>query len=302
MNRKFRIVMSFMAVLIWLAGCTSTKPSSILEPEVKPEIIPDLPVIYYGADLTPFPPKVREWIINEAFTKEKMERPSMVNSKLKVWWSDDNNAVLAEASYTIAEGYVDAGKLEIWGQGARYYGSPEIFSKYGEYAKYQTLRFKWELKQEVEQLLKNDPAYSEIIEFAKKLCNEIEYDWANFSGYKGPVKPTPNKKHYVCDGYANEVMDRILSLKNVRSVQKWGMPGVHSWNVVKLVDGRTLYFDLTWFDNEYINEKTGEIYQTDDYGWANITFNEDLFTYSNIGYGSRVFVHKSGKFETEKSK
>ena len=253
---------------------------------------------YYGADLTQFPPNVRKWIMDAAFTKEKMERPAMINPQLKVWWSDDGNEVLAEASYTIAEGYVGAGTVKTWGQEARYFGSPEIFNIYGKHAKYHTLKFEWELKQEVEQLLENDPAYSEIIAFAKQLCDEIEYDWKNFPSYGGPVKKTPNKKYFLCDGYTNEVMNRILDLNSVQAVQRW-VSDSHAWNVVKLTDGRTLYFDLTWFDNEDIDPKTGKIYQTDDYRWANITFDEELFRYSSVGYGNRVFHHTLGKFDIE---
>jgi len=254
---------------------------------------------YYGADLTPFPPKVRTWIMNEAFTKEYMENPPMMNSMLKVWWREDNNAVMIEMSYIIADGYVGAGTLKTLNH--TYPGYPNINNTYGKYAKYQTLKFEWELKQEVEQLLQNDPAYAEIIEFSKKLCDEIEYDWKKFKAYKGPVKRTPNKRYSVCDGYANEVMDKILGLGCVEAVQKWSSTG-HAWNVVKLTDGRTLYLDLTWFDNEHINEKTGEIYQTDDYDWENITFNEDLFRHSGVGYGSRIFNHDIGKLVKEKRK
>ena len=255
---------------------------------------------YYGADLTQFPPKVRDWIMNSAFTKENMEQKSMINSQLKVWWSDDDNAVHTEASYIIAKGYKGAGTHKTWGE-SKYSGSKDIFKLYGEYAKYHTLKFKWELKQESEWLLQNDSEYAEIIEFSKQLCDEIEYDWANFSGYRGKVKRTPNKKYFVCEGYSNEVMNRILELKCVQSVQKWSSSG-HAWNVVKLIDGRTLYLDLTWFDNEHINNKTGEIYQTDDYDWENITFNEELFRFSNVGYGSEVFHHDIGKLVTEIAK
>jgi hypothetical protein len=82
-------------------------------------------------------------------------------------------------------------------------------------------------------------------------------------------------------------------------VQRWTGPN-HAWNVLKLADGRTLFFDLTWFDNEHINQETGVIYETDDYGWANITFFEELFKYSNVGYGSGQFAHSSGVFDSEK--
>jgi hypothetical protein len=143
----------------------------------------------------------------------------------------------------------------------------------------------------------NDPAYAEVINFAKQLCREIEYDWAGFDGYRGarPIK-TPGKRYAVCDGYADEVMDKALSLNCVKSIEKRTGPN-HAWNVINLVDGRNLYFDLTWFDNETINDKTGKIYQTDDYDWENITFNEDLFRHSNLGYSSGVFSHDQGKFD-----
>jgi hypothetical protein len=251
-------------------------------------------VRYYGADLSPFPPKVREWIM-ETFPPQEMENPYTVDSELRVWWRDDNNAVLVEASGIIAPGYVGAGTHEIWGE-ARYSGSSEIFAKYGEYAKYRTIRYRWELKQEADRLLATDPAYAEIIAFAKQLCSEIEYDWASFDGYRGPVQRTPNKRYAVCEGYAKEVTEKALALPSVQSVERWTAPG-HAWNVLNLVDGRTLYFDLTWFDNEYINEATGEIYETDDYDWENITFNEDLFRHSNVGYGTRVFLHDIGQFD-----
>ena len=150
----------------------------------------------------------------------------------------------------------------------------------------------------MERRLKKDTAFAEIIEFAKQLGKEIEYDWANFSAYKGPVKKTPNKRYAVCDGYANEVMEKALELKSVESVEKWTSSD-HAWNVLNLTDGRALYFDLTWFDNEHINEETGEIYETEDYGWQNITFNKHIFRFSGIGYGTKVFHHDIGKFHSK---
>jgi hypothetical protein len=306
MMKKLSMIIISVAIMNFFSCENGTSPSGQIDelnyhwPEINwpEEIDYGSEIIYYGTNLAPFPPKVREWVINVAFTKEKMEQPYMTNSELKVWWSDDNNEVLFEASYIITEGYVGAGTIATWGQGARYSGNSAIFDIYGEYAKYKTLRFEWELKLETERLLKNDPAYAEIIEFAKQLCDEIEYDWANYSAYNGPVKPNASKKHFVCGGYANEVMDRIFILGCVQAVQKWSSPG-HAWNIIQLVDGRTLFFDLTWFDNEDINEETGEIYQTDDYGWENITFYTDLFRYSNIGYGVKIFHHNAGKFVNE---
>jgi hypothetical protein len=258
--------------------------------------IPEPPVImYYGANIGQFPPRVRNWIANEAFSKSKMEDKFSINPQLKAWWSDDKNAVMFEASYTVASGYIGAGTRATWGTGAHYSGGN--LQPYGQYAKYKTLKFEYDLKREVEYLIANDPVYAEAINFAKRLCRELEYDWTNFSNYHGarPVR-TPGMRYVVCDGYADEVMNKASSLNGVKSVEKWTGPG-HAWNVINLIDGRVLYFDLTWFDNEHINEKTGRIYQTDDYDWENITFNEDLFRFSNIGYGTKTFSHNQGKFE-----
>lgn len=257
---------------------------------------------YFGADLTRFPPEVRKWIMSKAFSVEKMTKPWMLDSKLKADWSEDGNSVVAEASYTVAPGYVDAGSIEVWGQGAHYSGDRSIFRKYGEYAKYRTMKFRWEYSEYCKKLLKRDAVYAQIIAFAKKLCEELEYDWANFSAYRGaPVKRTPNKKYCVCAGYADEVMNRILQLNCVRAVQKWSSSS-HAWNVIKLKDGRTLYFDLTWFDNEYINHETGYIELQEDYDWENITFDRELFYYSNIGYGSGTFHHAYGEMVEEKTR
>jgi len=260
-------------------------------------------VMHYGANLGFFPPKARDWIINEAFSKERMERAYMLDSSLKVWWSDDNNTILFEASYTIAPGYKGAGTRETWGTGARYGGGKTIFDTYGQYAYYQTLRFEYEYDLYMQYSLKNDPVFAEIINFAKKLCNEIEYDWQNYSGYTGAkAVRTPGKRYAVCSGYTDEVFQKVLNeLNSVRTVERWIGPS-HAWNVLKLVDGRTLYFDLTWFDNESINHNTGIVYQTDDYGWFNITFHEHLFRFSNVAYGSKTFTHDAGSFSNEKSR
>jgi hypothetical protein len=257
--------------------------------------IPDPPVImYYGANIGQFPPEVRNWIENNAFPKSKMERPAQLNPQLRAWWSDDGNTVMFEASYTVANGYVGAGTRKTWGSGT-WYGGTNL-QRYGQYAKYKTLKFQYDLKRETEYLIANDPAYAEVINFARRLCREIEYDWAAFSAYHGP-RPirTPGMRYAVCAGYSDEVMNKVLSLNCVKSVEEWTSPG-HAWNVINLIDGRTLYFDLTWFDNEHIDEKTGKVYQTDDYDWENITFNEDLFRHSNVGYGTTTFNHDQGKF------
>jgi len=248
---------------------------------------PNIP--YYGVNIGIFPPKARDWI-ERTFTSDIMENPNYTDLEFIVKWSENNNSISAEAYHTNKAGESIRFK---WGN---YNGSSSIFTTYGEYAVYQTLKYKYEYKLYVDEQLKKDPVFAEIIKFAKKLSDEIEYDWGSFSGYTGAaVKPTPGKKLAVCDGYANEVMEKALQINSVLSVERWTSTG-HAWNVLNLADGRKLYFDLTWFDNEHINSETGEIYQTDDYGWENITFFEHLFHYSNIGYGTKVFHHEIGKW------
>jgi hypothetical protein len=254
------------------------------------------PDIWYGADLSDFPPKVVEWLKTKGFPKEKMESAGKIDPQLKVWWSEDGNSVMYEASYTVASGYKNAGTVVKWGAGK--YNGPRIGAEYGEYVKYRTMRFRWELKKESERLYRTDPAYRAVIDAAKQMCGGIEYDWANFSGYRGAaVKRTPGLLYYVCDGYADAAMQKLLSISYVKTVEKWSLPGIHAWNNVILNDGRRLYVDVTWFDNEHINEETGRIYETEDYDWENITFNKNLFEYSQVGYGSKLFVHANSQLK-----
>lgn len=248
---------------------------------------------YYGADINQFPPEIRRWITEKGFPPEKMEGEGMKNPELKAWWSNDGNAVNFEASYTVARGYLGASKRKIWGTSAKYSGAD--LTRYGKYKKYHTLKFKYWLRLENEKRIKTDPAFAEIIAFAKRLSANIEYNWSSFSAYKGAKHiKTPGMKYAVCSEYSNEVMQKALALKYVDSVEEW-ISSNHSWNVLNLTDGRQLYFDLTWFDNEYIDHKTGRIYQTDDYDWGNITFDKDIFN-SNMSY-SGSFSHVEGSLK-----
>ena len=250
--------------------------------------------MYYGADLDQFPPEVRSWVVNQAFTKEKMEKVWMKEPRLKAWWSDDGNSVLFEASYTIADGLQGAGKRITWGHNTHY--KRQNSDKQGIYAKYNSLKFNYKSKRESERLVKNDPAYADVVDFAKRLSADIEYDWAEYDDYKGaaPVK-TPGKKYADCSGYTDEVMEKVLALKSVDSVEKW-VSDDHSWNVLNLVDGRKLYFDLTWFDNEKIDHETGLISALGDYGWENITYDEEVFKYATSSYAGYL-SHANGSLQ-----
>lgn len=256
---------------------------------------------YFGADLTRFPPEARTWIMTIGFPPAKMTMPHMQNPQLKVSWAEDGHALQFEASYTVAPGYMGAGTVAVWGKKTRYRGESIIYQRYGEYAKFHTLRFKWELAQYSREQMANDTAYAQVAAVAQELCQELEYDWASLRSYKGAeVKRTPDKRYCACDGYADEAMDRFLQLECVQAVQKWSS-GSHAWNVLKLKDGRVLYADMTWFDNEYLNHKTGCVEPRDDYDWKNLTFDEELFRYSNVSYTKRIFEHLNGRMVAEKT-
>ena len=290
MKKRLLAYISVTSLLVSCASSTVRDDNS----SVKADMSRVSQALYYGADISQFPPKVRKWIVEEGFPKAMMEKPWMRDSQLKAAWSKDGNAVIFEASYITADGYDNAGKRQVWASDAKYEGGD--ISSYGKYKKYRTLRARYNHKLKTERLLKEDPSYSEVINFAKKMSNEMEYDWAAYSGYRGASpRKTPGKKYAVCDGYSNEVMDKVLALKSVAAVEEWASPG-HSWNVLVLNDGRRLYADITWFDNEHINTETGAIYKTEDYGWENITFDPEVFKYANISYDGS-FSHAKGVLE-----
>ncbi|MCL2720985.1 MAG: hypothetical protein FWD47_06555 [Treponema sp.] len=297
MKKFIQWLLVVVATGFW--GCVSIESASELAPTSVTSVhVSDM--MYYGADLSQFPKKFREWIVYRAFPQDQMEQPSMIDPKLKIWWGEDRHSIYSEVTYTIAQGYVGAGNTKTWRQNT-YSGSPVIFDWYGEYSKYHTLKFNWEYENEVERLLKTDPAYAEIVEFAKKLNSEIEYDYANYSGYSGaPVIRTPGMRYLVCGGYADEVMDKALELKSVQAVKKWSSSS-HAWNELILTDGRILFFDLTWYSNKRIDHETGVIYE-DSFNWKNVTFNEELFKYSGIGFGTRRFEHAFGFLVSERWK
>ena len=309
MIKNLFIALSAVLILICFSGCKTAPEPVKNDPPVEFITLPEIvypTIMYYGADLGRFPANVRDWIINTQFTTAKMELPYMMKSSLKAWWSDDNDTVLMEASYIVAPCFIDAGTTRTWGLNASYSGSPDLLRIYGKNARYRTLRFRYDYSLYSDNLLKTDSAFAEIIDFAKRLCAEIEFDWANYPEYRGHYKKTLGKRQALSGGYADEVMGKALQLRSVKAVQKWtssaSRQSAHAWNVLKLTDGRTLYFDLSWFDNEQIDMKTGVVYQTDDYDWANITFYEHLFRFSNIGYGTNVFHHDFGTLESELSK
>lgn len=234
----------------------------------------DEPSSSLSLDLANFPSEVRRWIQTEIIPE--------YGDDLTISWLNDY-----KISVSVSNNY----RTTSW-----FYGdSVSLVKIYGKHAKYQSLKYKYRTEEKVNWLLNNDAAYREIIELSKFICEAIQYDWGNFETYKGLFSPSHGKRLAVCDGYANEVGNEFLKLPCVKSVEKWTGAN-HAWNVVNLIDGRKLYVDLCWFDNETLNEETGEIEEKDDYNWLNVTYDYTEFKYSNVGYGGRRFCHAYGKF------
>jgi len=165
-------------------------------------------------------------------------------------------------------------------------------SRYGNYQKYRIREFQDKLSFDSKKRLSTDNAYAQVVTAALRICDTTDYNWAGFSAYKGAKpKPTPGMALAVCAGYAKAGQSAFLNLDCVQSVENWHTSS-HEWNVLNLTDGRRLYVDVTWFDNDHIDEKTGRTTYADDYNWANITFDEELFNYGEIAYGGG-FSHAS---------
>lgn len=219
------------------------------------------------------PIQVKKWIKSNVLSKY---------DKVTIQWIND---------YTIQINASKASETAVYTYG----DSASIIRMYGRHAKYHSLKYDLELEKKVRKLLKNDTIYQKIIQVAKRSCEEIQYDWSNFTNYKGHIpSKTSDKRLCVCEGYADEVCEQFIKIPGITSIEKWHGAN-HAWNVINLENGRQLYVDLCWFDNETIDERTGRIIELDDYNWRNITYDKDEFTYAGIGYGTYQYCHAYGR-------
>jgi hypothetical protein len=146
---------------------------------------------------------------------------------------------------------------------------------------------------DAQALLKSDPYYKAVYDIIIDIGNKIDYNWAGFSSYHGakPI-PTPGRRLEVCEGYSNIVSQRLQILPCVSKIFKMSVPGVHAWNELLLINGRKLYVDATWFDNDHIDENTGKTTYKPDWNWDNLTYDVAKFNRS-VSYGTREQTHAS---------
>jgi hypothetical protein len=142
-------------------------------------------------------------------------------------------------------------------------------------------------RRDAEWYYQHDPKYKAVMDIAMRLCEEYDYDWGEFISrpeyarfandkrvlhYQETLKLDRSPKYGVCEAYANAAVENFANFANlpfVKEVKKWHAPG-HAFNELVFDDGRHLWVDVTWMDND------GD-YSKGKYDTENITFNLDIF-------------------------
>jgi hypothetical protein len=121
----------------------------------------------------------------------------------------------------------------------------------------------------------NDPDYRRVVDIIEReVITKLQYDWDSYlSGRSRSYLESIDIGLGICDIYARLTSD-VLTAAGYK-VELWSSPGRHSWNHVIMPDGRTLYIDTTWYDNNYENHPTNSA--PDFYGPWYITYDKNLF-------------------------
>jgi len=121
----------------------------------------------------------------------------------------------------------------------------------------------------------NDPDYRRITDIIEReVITKFKYDWDSYLGGRSRShQESISAGLGICDVYAHFTKD-VLTAAGYR-VEIWSSPGRHSWNHVIMPDGRILYIDTTWYDNEYENHPTTPA--PDLYCPWYITYDKNLF-------------------------
>ncbi|MCL2805400.1 MAG: transglutaminase-like domain-containing protein [Treponema sp.] len=122
----------------------------------------------------------------------------------------------------------------------------------------------------------NDRDYRRIIDILEEeVITKLQYDWASYlSGRYPSYQDAVRAGLGVCDVYARLTRE-VLTRAGYR-VEMWSSSsGNHAWNHVILSNGRTLYIDATWYDNNYDNHPTQ--HSPDSYSPWYITYDKNLF-------------------------
>ncbi|MCL2831823.1 MAG: hypothetical protein FWD78_01510 [Treponema sp.] len=123
--------------------------------------------------------------------------------------------------------------------------------------------------------MRKDPSLGKVYDILLSVAQDMDYDY-NKVGI--PVKfVTPAPLTGVCDDYAGLLIKRLTDarISGVSNITK--VSGLnHSWVTLRY-NGRLLYLDATWFDENVIDE-TGTVVHTPYKDPRNMTFDNDIFT------------------------
>jgi hypothetical protein len=123
----------------------------------------------------------------------------------------------------------------------------------------------------------NDPDYRKIVDILEaEVVTKLQYDWDSYLNKKSRSYEEAVKAGLgICDVYARRTEDVLT--KAGYKVERWSSStGNHTWNHVIMPNGKTLYIDVTWYDNCYDNHPTvPPVY--DYYAPWYITYDKNLF-------------------------
>jgi len=123
--------------------------------------------------------------------------------------------------------------------------------------------------------MKKDPALKKVYYVLLSCAIDMDYDYNRIGVPVQFVNPKPLTG--VCDDYTNLLIERLnkANIAGVSDVRK--VTGKdHAW-VTLNYNGRTLYLDATWFDNNAI-DNSGTVVHSPYKDPRNMTFDRDVFT------------------------
>ncbi|MDR2210155.1 MAG: transglutaminase domain-containing protein [Spirochaetaceae bacterium] len=134
---------------------------------------------------------------------------------------------------------------------------------------------------------RTDADYRRIIDILEReVVTKLQYDWQDFLGIEEHTYEQALRLGVgVCDVYASLVVTVLT--KAGYTVEKWSSEtGSHAWNRVIMRDGRILYIDATWYDNNYDNHPS--IKNQEAYEPYYITYDRSFFEH---GYHGTINMH-----------
>ncbi len=127
---------------------------------------------------------------------------------------------------------------------------------------------------------RKEAVFREIEEIVYRVAKDLDYDFESAYGIRVQYR-NPNVRKAVCDGYADAVSEAFDNHPYIVGIEKWSSAiGNHAWNVLLLKDGRKLYCDVTWYEEQRIDDE-GYVVDVPAQDPVNLTF--DLQEFNSLG-------------------